>query len=195
MENNLENNKNYQKENKNTFNKKIIDIFNNLTEDLKRIFIYSDKKEDLSEEKEDLTEKIYIHYGTSKFDPKKFENIKNRDWILKPIWWFWSSPKDSKNNRERFSNFWEDSKINKKKSFEFKIDKNSKILTIDSLKVIKTLPKYKSDVEEAIDFEKLAKEYDAINFIENKETHYAMVGWDCNTLLVMNKNIIIPLNK
>ena len=43
------------------------------------------------------------------------------------------------------------------------------------------------------DFEKLSESYDAIEFKENAFTHWAMYGWDCDCIFVMNPDVIVPV--
>ena len=44
-----------------------------------------------------------------------------------------------------------------------------------------------------LDFEKLAKEYDAIELINSAELYFFLHTWDCNCILVMRKEVIMPL--
>lgn len=73
---------------------------------------------------------------------------------------------------------------------------DAKILVIDNEDVIRSLPRIvmNADIDlEMIDFKQLAKEYDAIKYIRNDETRWDFYSWDCDSLLVMNKDKIVPL--
>ena len=43
-----------------------------------------------------------------------------------------------------------------------------------------------------LDFEKLSKEYDAIevNISECRDLYYSLYGWDCDSIVIMNPDII-----
>lgn len=154
-------------------------------------------------------EKVYIHYGHSKFDPDAFEDVKNRSRV-KPDGGFWASSIDAKFGWkywckvERF----EISKL--ELSFKFKLMDNSRILTIDSLDILRELPSLESPrvrglMDDSIagilenrvylDFEKLTDEYDAIEVLisNDRRLYYALYGWDCDSILVLNKDVVIPL--
>ena len=48
------------------------------------------------------------------------------------------------------------------------------------------------DINIFLDFEKLSKEYDAIevNISECRDLYYSLCGWDCDSILIMNSDII-----
>lgn len=149
-------------------------------------------------------EKIYgiknefITYGSNKFDKSKFDSIKNRNFV-KPHGGLWSSPINSEwgwkdwciNNgfrEEKLSNW-----------FKFRLRKDSIILIIDNLNDLKEL----YEIEKVItsygdifpDFEKLSKSFDGILLTDIGEsatrfTHPGLYGWDCESLLVFNPEVI-----
>ena len=41
-----------------------------------------------------------------------------------------------------------------------------------------------------LDFEKLSKDYDAIEVIDIGKFYWALYGWDCNSILIMNPDIV-----
>jgi hypothetical protein len=145
----------------------------------------------------------YIHYGHDKFDKNLFKEIKNREVFVKPSGGLWAS-----NNNYEIS--WEKWCINEgfktdslKLFFEFKLSENSKILIIDSADKLYKLPKIKMNNSPILgsynvylDFEKLKKDYDAIEVLISKDfdrLYWDLYGWDCDCILIMNKDIIIPL--
>jgi hypothetical protein len=140
----------------------------------------------------------YIHYGHDKFDKNLFKEIKNRERFVKPSGGLWAS-----NNAYEIS--WKKWCINEefmtdslKLFFEFKLAENSKILTIDNADKLYELPKIKMTFKWSIflDFEKLKENYDAIELLISKDfdrLHWDLYGWDCDCILIMNKDIIIPL--
>jgi len=140
----------------------------------------------------------YIHYGHDKFDKNLFKEIKNRKMFVKPSGGLWAS-----NNNYEIS--WKKWCINEgfktdslKLFFEFKLSQNSKILIIDNADKLYKLPKIKKTFVWSIfiDFEKLKKDYDAIEVFISKDhdrLYWDLYGWDCDSILIMNKDIIIPL--
>jgi len=138
----------------------------------------------------------YIHYGSDKFDIRKFKEVEN-DMFLKPKGGLWASPVNSYIRWFEFcleQNF----NINKlKKSFIFELDNSSKILTIDSKDKLKEIFDKYGFVNKIgfnqLDFTKIAKDYDALEVLVSKDSdvYEELRAWDCDTLLVMNPKVII----
>ena len=141
----------------------------------------------------------FIHYGSSKFNPNRFIKVKNSHWVKPFDGGLWASPKDSEYG-------WRDWCIDNdygveklKRSFEFEIREDSKILNLRSMKEIREasdkgflyLAYPNRDDLFYLDFELIVKNYDAIYYECNNETYFPLYGWDCDSLLVLNKNIII----
>jgi hypothetical protein len=143
----------------------------------------------------------YIHYGHDKFDKNLFKEIKNREIFVKPSGGLWAS-----SNYYEIS--WKKWCINEgfktdslKLFFEFKLSENSKILIIDNADKLYKLPKIKmtnspilGSYNVYLDFEKLKKDYDAIEVFISKDfdrLYWDLYGWDCDSILIMNKDIII----
>ena len=138
----------------------------------------------------------YIHYGHNKFDVTKFDKIKNIPEFSKANGGFWGSRIDAeygwkdwcKNN---------DYDTDLKKHFQFSLKDNAKVLIIDKCEKLKELPKVKSMFENPIfvllDFEKLSKEYDAIEVLISKDgqLYWDLYGWDCDSIFIMNPDVII----
>lgn len=156
---------------------------------------------------------IYRHYGHSKFDKSLFCPISNREFSNKPEGGLWSCPTidydiDWKEWSER-----EEFRLDKlKEHFDFKIKDSAKILEIKDIKDLDKLPRIRNEriksllefdrMNSDIDFEELAKDYDGIMVWMyrsediDKETrmfdgmYYRMYGWDVDTLVVFNPDII-----
>lgn len=141
----------------------------------------------------------YIHYGHSKFDEKLFVNISNRDLFVKPNGGLWACGLDYEYGWKEWCTEADFSTNGLESSFEFEIDKNAKIYTIRSVKQLELLPKAKMSFEFKyslgsiyLDFEALNKQYDAIEVLisEDRQLHWSLYGWDCDSILIMNKDII-----
>lgn len=92
------------------------------------------------------------------------------------------------------------------KSFEFVFTNQTKIVTISSVKTLYNLPKLENDRFAwgySIDFEKcLHLGIDAIELcwygdeyrdVAFGDLHYELYGWDCDSIVVLNPDAIIPL--
>ena len=152
---------------------------------------------------------IYIHYGSKEFDKNRFLKIRNRDGWVKPFGGLWAS-----NVKAEFGwkdwliceSYWNDKVENefnqyyKNGYFLFKLY-TDKILTIKSDKQLdEIMLKYKSNTRytnefsifKILDFEKLANDYDAIEIIISNDykLNMSLAGWDCDSILVFNPDII-----
>lgn len=142
--------------------------------------------------------KKYIHYGTKKFDPNKVREIQNKMMSTKPVGGFWASPTDAKYGWKEW-NIENDLKAcDEDYSITFTLADNAKILVIKSVNDLKNLPvndplglNFTDTVY--LDFEALAKEYDAIEVYisEDSRLYNALYCWDVDSILIMNKDIVI----
>lgn len=142
----------------------------------------------------------FIHYGNCKFDINKFKPIRNRPKFTKPDGGFWASRVDSDTNWKNYCEAnefydWIDSE-----SFVFSLKEDAKVLTINNSKQLESLPQLNKNqyrrVFIELDFEQLAKEYDAIEVLisEDNKLYFELYGWDSDSILIMNPDIIISEN-
>lgn len=141
---------------------------------------------------------VFIHYGDL-FDITKFHEVKNAKtpWV-KPNGGYWASPVESDNGwkdwclREDFLCFGDWYKdINR--SQRFTIDGDAKILYIRNKAEVDALNQWSFATKFSVypDFEKLMNAgYQAIYYEDNVDTHYPMMCWDCDSLLVLDPTII-----
>lgn len=146
-----------------------------------------------------LNEVVYIHYGHDRFlDP---DPIRNQDYYFtKPKGGLWASRKDDESGWKNWCEKEEFRLDSFDRSFEFKLKDSARILMLDRLDQLDDLPKInnadhpyiKGDTfsECCLDFEKLAQEYDAIELTNVGVFYWALYGWDCNSILIMNPNIV-----
>lgn len=138
----------------------------------------------------------YIHYGHDNFDISKFDNISNISNFTKPAGGFWASRVDAEYGWKDWCLI-HDFKTDLEKCFEFSLTESAKILTINDSKQLMELPKVNSNIEikgwDSLDFEQLSQMYDAIEVMisEDDELYFKLIGWDCDSILIMNPNIII----
>lgn len=139
----------------------------------------------------------YIHYGTTEYSKDKFKEIKNERLFTKPRGGLWASRVDSEYG---WKNWTEDEHFRTEvyredNYFKFKLKDEAKVLVIDNAKQILDLPKQKNEFNFSfvcLDFEKLAKEYDAIEVLisQDGKLYWDLYGWDCDSILVMNKEMV-----
>lgn len=145
--------------------------------------------------------KNYIHYGHTKFDRSMFTEIKNVDCSTKPKGGLWASDVNSKYGWKEWCDVEEFRNCNKENSFIFTISDNAKILCIESVGDLQSLPKVKDKFDlnflswYLLDFEKLAETYDAVevSISSDFDLYYQLYGWDCDSIVVMNPDVIIEL--
>ena len=155
--------------------------------------------------------KKYIHYGHCEFRRDWFCEIQNRLFV-KPEGGLWGSPVDSEYgwkdwcDRERFR------KCKKSNSFEFTLRDDANVLHIRDVSDLIGLPRNPvakelllSDTNMIyLDFEQLVKDgYDAIELHLSEEKfdvdvwrsmdnlYWKLYGWDCDSILVMNAEVIV----
>lgn len=147
--------------------------------------------------------KIYRHYGSESFDINRYTPIKNIDYFTKPSGGFWGTPKDSNMDWRSwcFDNEFHIETLGS--CFEFTLNDTAKIITIKSHKdmvalrdsgfamdVSKFQSSFRFDI--FLDYEKLLEHgYDAIEVVINGDTYWDLYGWDCDSILVMNPEILI----
>lgn len=162
-----------------------------------------------------MEKEVYRHYGHSKFDKDLFIPIHNREFSNKPSGGLWSCPtKDVDIDWKTWSEGNDFALGKLKEHFDFKLKDSAKILEIKDIKDLDKLPRISDrsqlkqyiklidSMNSDIDFEELAKEYDGIMVWMyrskdiDKETrmfdgmYYRMYGWDVDTLVVFNPDII-----
>lgn len=145
----------------------------------------------------------YVHYGSTSFQPDKFQPIKNQEWgAVKPIGGMWASPIDAKWGWKQWctsEEFWLD-KLDS--NFEFSLIDDARVCHIKSIKDLEKLPEWKGLFKSTwycIDFKKAMKKYDAIELHLSDEItddyldslYFKLYGWDCDSILIMNPNIIM----
>lgn len=158
-----------------------------------------------------MEKEVFRHYGSSKFDRDLFIPVTNMLLHNKPLGGLWACPTKDVDATWYEWSITQDFKTEKlDKHFDFTIKDNAKILVINDVEQLTDLPRTKipEDLEcvissfssnEDIDFETLAKEYDGmlVYIYRSKEApelfsgiFYKLYGWDVDSLLVFNPDII-----
>lgn len=147
--------------------------------------------------------KIYVHSGSKTFDKYIFHKISNREHWVKPMGGLWGSPLNSAYGWKQWC---EDNNFNhtigfdkygdKNNEFLFRLKPNARLLYIDNSAQLLDLPtiddELMSKTYTLLDFEKLEKEYDAIevSISSDQQLYYDLYGWDVDSILVMNPDSI-----
>jgi hypothetical protein len=134
-----------------------------------------------------------------------FREIKNRYTFVKLSGGLWASSVDASLGWKEWCTS-EDFHTNRLlDSFTFELSENSKILHIRSIRDLKLLPRQENLPFEppwvCLDFEKLlADGWDAIELHLSEEDvcshgfmdglYYQLYGWDCDSILIMNPDVV-----
>ena len=152
-----------------------------------------------------MKNEVYITCGCgNKFDPLRFRPIKNRPEFCKPSGGLWSSPVNSTYGWRDWCKSEDFHRGEPGTEFKFHLKEGSRVYKIDNVYDLISVP-YKTQRRyirdgKMIDFEGMAKEYDAILLTVNgeHETRYSdrefgmdLYGWDCETLLVLRPECIV----
>jgi len=149
-------------------------------------------------------ERLYIHYGSDVFDPEKFQPIENKELSTRPKGGLWASPVDAPRSWKNWCEGENFDIESLEKSFTFTLKPKTRILYINYAERLDNLPKVKPpigiehfDSWDCLDFEELARHYDAIELSLSNETtshwkglYYRLYGWDCDSILIMNPKCI-----
>lgn len=135
----------------------------------------------------------YIHYGSNAYDPDKFEEPINQPHFNKPDGGLWASPVDTDCGWKQFCESNNFSSGPMDQWFTFELDPAANVYEIQCKADVDRMPHKKHDwMIREIDFEDMLLDgWDAVLFHANQETKIALWGWDCDSLLVLNRNVII----
>lgn len=151
-----------------------------------------------------MNRQIYVHYGSTGFDPMKGFPIRNRKYWPKPEGGLWTSRKNATFGWKdwcRENDFRECDPVS---SFDFTIKDESKIVVVSTLQQLRRLPEVPNRLKTTycIDFEKcLRAGIDAIELcwygdeyqsVANGDLYFELYGWDCDSIVVLNPNAVVP---
>ena len=170
-----------------------------------------DFNKNLRKYKSIVLNKIWVSYGSETFEPIKFKSIvidMSCRCLNKPYGGLWASPADSKYGWKDWCEM-EDFRTDRLSvSFEFKLSVESKIYVIDNmadLECISTagpneMGRYYINYELLLDMG-----YDglfvtsyaarAFHLYTNDDLINDLNAWDCESICIFNKDVVIPINK
>ena len=159
--------------------------------------------------------KTYITYGQgNKFIPELLPDksyIRNpKNSINKPNNCWWGSPIDAEYGWKQWceSNEYDEELVKDDADrIYWTLSEDAKVLEINTLDDLIKVPYLEKDKEDSyayspsiIDFEKICRDYDAVELTNSCIGHYfindkeiAFNAWDCESIVVLNKDKIIPI--
>ncbi len=146
--------------------------------------------------------KKYIHYGHKKFDRSKFIPVQNFRAFTKPHGGLWASPVDAEFGWKDWCKENEFNMCRMGCSFTFELSPEANVLHICSADSLDGLPRVENEWSLPewcmLDFEKLIEQgYDAIELILSADysLYWNLYGWDCDSILIMNPEVIVECTK
>jgi len=157
---------------------------------------------------------VYIHYGSNYYDPERFKIIKNDFLSVKPQGGMWCSPENARYGWKEWCEYQDYHTEKLEHSFRFTLASHANILQINNKGDLTRLPKLNFPVVNGkdflaltkpwifLDFEKLLTEgIDAIqvNMSNDTATRFdeklcnVLGCWDCDSVLIMNKDVVLSL--
>lgn len=148
--------------------------------------------------------RVFIHYGSKKYDTEHFTPIQNCYQRNKPIGGLWASDVNAPYGWKTWCNdneFYPE-RNTEDNCFRFLLSDNAKILTLTCESDVENLPKLseKRFSNNYPDFEKIIEQgFDVIDYRLSEDIgyfgslYYALYGWDCDSILVLNPDVIIPI--
>lgn len=150
---------------------------------------------------------VYIHYGSNVFDPTRGFPIRNRKYWTKPKGGLWASRKDASWGWKDWCEEENFRVYNLKNAFEFVLRDNANVVIVSTLKQLQSLPKAPTEgltISYCIDFEEcLNRGIDAIELcwygeeysqVRKDNLYFELYSWDCDSIVILNPDIVIPLN-
>lgn len=148
-----------------------------------------------------ICDRIFIHYGHNKFSDYLWEEVQNVK-FCKPYGGLWASDINAKFGWKDWNKEEQYMKCDENNSFKFKLKSKSKIYSVNSLEDLNKLPLDTTISQEihkisyCLDFEKIKQTYDAIevNISNDNRLYWRLYGWDCDSILILNKKCIEVIN-
>lgn len=147
-------------------------------------------------------QKTYIHYGHEPFDRSLIQPIRNCEYFTKPWGGPWASPVDAPFGWKQWCEREEFALHRFVHSFTFTLSPEAKVLTIGSTLDLHGLPhggNFGLDLGMVcLDFEELLRRgYDAVELELSRdwELYWKLYGWDCDSIVILNPNIIVEVTE
>ena len=156
--------------------------------------------------------KLYIHYGSKKFDKKRVTRKNRCSLGSKPKYGLWTSPVDTNWGWKDWCESEEFRECNEENSFMFSLIPDAKVLNIfyedDILPYIIHRERssvwsdwmgraLKTSVIDSIDWDKIILDgYDGVELFDAIGLHDTVFNsWNCNSIVILNPDIVIERKK
>lgn len=143
-----------------------------------------------------MVKSMYVHYGHKQFLKNRFREIRNIEFV-KPEGGLWAS---DVNAEYGWREWCEDETFllcSEENAFYFELAADANILHIRKKEDLEDLPKQKTEFEyvtrNILDFEALKEAgVDGIelHLSEDHRLYWELYGWDCDSILIMNPDIV-----
>lgn len=146
----------------------------------------------------------YIHYGHSSFDRNLFIPIRNQERWVKPHGGLWASSVDAGYGWKDWciSNGFKIERL--VEYFEFTLSDDTRVLHIYDVAQLSELPQIEGpDMWCCLDFEQLLSDgygavelhlseekRDKLSCVFAKGLYWELYGWDCDSILIMNPDVV-----
>lgn len=135
-----------------------------------------------------------------------FQEIENIPFFPKPRGGLWASPSECGKSWADWclqENFYTEV-LREENSFKFKLTPEARVLklkTIEDWRIIEDkIPGETKEIrgftfKQYINYEELKKDYDAVEIFagSDHELYWKFYGWDCDSIVILNKEVIVPL--
>jgi hypothetical protein len=156
-----------------------------------------------------MCEKVreYIHYGHDSFRSELFVPIRNHEMFTKPHGGLWASAVNAPFGWKEWTERENFRKGSYTCSFRFRLKDEAKVCHIYRIRDLKGLPQVDNEFNLTwcmLDFEKMLSDgWDAIELHLSEEDmtgvgfleglYWQLYGWDCDSILVMNPDVIMEV--
>ena len=152
---------------------------------------------------------VYIHYGSTVYDPKRGFPIRNEEYWVKPKGGLWASRKDASWGWKDWCEAEAFRDCVETDAFEFVLCDGANVAIINTFKSLHALPEMPkgrfSSMSYIIDFEECFRQgYDAVELCwygeeyhrnRKDDLYFNLYGWDCDSIVILNPDIVVPINK
>ncbi len=126
-----------------------------------------------------------------------FRPIKNSG-TNKPLGGLWASPIDANRGWKDWAKAEDFCVCDENNSFTFTLAPTARVLLVKNpddflSKVVPYAGTFLSESAWNVDFLAIAREYDAVEVAINGFTYNAMYGWDCDSIVILNPDIVVPV--
>ena len=144
-----------------------------------------------------MSDTMYVHYGSNAFAIENFTPVRNGIFGTKPQGGLWASRVDCEFGWKDWCELEQFAAADLSKSFKFKLSDSANIIQLrclDDLQQLPTVENASSLLRPSYNYEEmLQSEIDAIELVRTGPFYYWLFDWDCQSIVVMNPDVVIPI--